>query len=95
MKKNKKDPIPENFKSAEEAGSFWDVHDLVDYWDQTRETDLTFNLKRRRHFIGIDPKIAQELQRLSAAEGISSETMANLWIQEKLQEKARKGGMRS
>jgi hypothetical protein len=65
------------------------------YWEQTRETDLTFNLKRRHHFIGIDPRIAQELQRISEAEGISAETMANLWIQEKLQEKARKGGMRT
>ena len=95
MKKNRKEPIPEHFGSAEEAGSFWDVHDLAEYWGKTRETDLTFNLKRRRHFIGIDPKIARELQRFSEAEGISAETMANLWIQEKLQEKVGKSGMRT
>jgi len=95
MKKNKKELIPEHFESAEEAGSFWDVHDLADYWDQTRQTDLTFNLKRRHYFIGIDPMIAKELQRISEAEGVSAETMANLWLQEKLQEKVRKGGMRT
>lgn len=93
MEKNKKEPIPEHFESVEEAGDFWDAHDLADYWDQTRETDLTFGLERRHYFIGIDPKIAQELQRISEAEGISAETMANLWLQEKLQEKMKKSGI--
>ena len=95
MEKNKKNPIPEHFKSAEDAGNFWDTHDLADYWDQTRETDLIFNLKRRHYFIGIDPKIAQKLQRISEAEGISAETMVNLWLQEKLQEEMRRVGMKA
>lgn len=93
MKKNKREPIPEHFKSAEEAGSFWDVHDLAEYWDQTKKADLTFNLKRRHYLIGIDPRIAKELQRISEAEGVSSETIANLWLQEKLQEKMSKNEM--
>ncbi|MEA3357813.1 MAG: CopG family antitoxin [Thermodesulfobacteriota bacterium] len=87
MEEKKKNSIPEHFKSAEDAGNFWDTHDLADYWDQARETDLTFNLKRRHYFIGIAPKIAQELQMISDAEGISAETMVNLWLQEKLQER--------
>ena len=93
MKKNKKEPIPEHFESPEEAGNFWDVHDLADYWDQTSETDLKINLKRRHYFIGVAPRIAQELQRISEAEGVSSETMANLWLQEKLQQKIREDGV--
>jgi len=86
-------PIPEYFDSAEEAGAFWDAHDLADYWDQTDETDLTFNLKRRHYFIAINPKIAEELQLASEAEGVSAETMANVWLQEKLQEKAKENGI--
>ena len=92
MKKSKKDPIPQHFNSTEEAGDFWDLHDLTDYWDQTSETDLRFNLKRTHYFIGIVPKIAKELQRISEAEGVSSETMANLWLQEKLQQKMKQEG---
>lgn len=89
MKKNKRDPIPDHFESPIEAGNFWDVHDLADYWDQTSETDLSFDLKRRHYFIGVAPGIAKKLQCVSEAEGISSETMVNLWLQEKLQEKMR------
>jgi hypothetical protein len=90
MKKNKRKPIPESFESAEKAGEFWETHDLTDYWDQTRDTDLKFNLKRRHFFIGLEPGIAQELQRISEREGISTETMANLWLKEKILEKTNK-----
>ena len=46
MRKSKKEPIPIHFETAENAGEFWDTHDLADYWDETRETDLTFNLQQ-------------------------------------------------
>lgn len=29
--KKERDPIPEQFKSIEEAAEFWDSHDLADY----------------------------------------------------------------
>jgi len=94
MKKNKKEPIPAHFESPEDAGNFWDVHDLSDYWDQTSEADLKFNLKTRHYFIGVAPKIAQELQRIAEAQGVSTETIANLWLQEKLQEKTLQEGIK-
>ncbi len=28
----RKEPIPE-FKSREEEATFWDTHDIADYWD--------------------------------------------------------------
>ncbi len=42
--KHIKEPIPEHFESAKEAGDFLDVYDLPDYWDPTRETDLIFGI---------------------------------------------------
>ena len=29
-----RDPIPERFSNAEEAGEFWDTHSAADYWDE-------------------------------------------------------------
>jgi len=87
MKRDRKEPIPEHFESPEQAGRFWDSHDLADYWDETSEADLRFNLKRRHYFIGVEPRIAKEIQSISEAEGISCETVTNLWLQEKLQQK--------
>lgn len=97
MKRSKKEPIPLHFKSAEDAGEFWDTHDLAEYWDKTKEADLTFNLRRRHFYIAILPGIAKELHRISEEQGVSMETVVNLWLQEKLQaaQKNNKAGLHS
>ena len=86
MPKNKKQPIPKHFHSLEEAGNFWDAHDLGDYWDQTEEVKMSFLLKRRRHLFGIEPQLARKLHAAAAARGVSPETIANLWLRERLAE---------
>lgn len=85
MRKSKKEPIPTHFKTAEEAGEFWSTHDLADYWDETKSADLTFNLQKRHYYISVLPKIAEELKKISERQGVSIETVVNLWLQEKLQ----------
>ena len=39
-----KDPIPECFDSAEEAGQSWDTHSAADYWDEMEEVEMEFDL---------------------------------------------------
>jgi hypothetical protein len=98
MAGSKREPIPKHFSTLEEAGEFWDTHDLGEYWDQTEEVAVTFHLKRKRHLLAIDPKLAQSLQTVATARGISSETMANLWLREMLAKeqspRRRKSGVR-
>lgn len=84
MKRNSMEALPKHFKTAEDAGEFWDAHDLADYWDKTKEADLTFNLRKRHYYIAILPQIAKELQLISESQGVSTETVVNLWLQEKL-----------
>jgi len=90
-RKGKKKEIPDHFKTIEEAGEFWNSHDLGDYWNQTKKTDLRFHLKRRHCYVSLDSKIFYKLLLLSEREGVSVETMTNLWIQEKLQERGKEG----
>ena len=45
--KRKREPIPEQFESVEEAAEFWDTHDLADYWDLTEEAHFEVNVQRR------------------------------------------------
>ena len=35
-RKKRRDPIPENFKSIDEAAKFWDTHSVADYLDQMK-----------------------------------------------------------
>ena len=86
MPKNKKQELPKHFRTLEEAGEFWDAHDLGDYWDQTEEVAMSFSLKRKRHLFGIEPALARKLHAAAEARGVSPETIANLWLREKLGE---------
>ena len=36
-RKRKRDPLPEQFNSAEEAGEFWDTHSGADYEEHMKE----------------------------------------------------------
>ncbi len=92
MKGNKKEPIPEHFSSAKEAGEFWDTHDLTDYWDETQPTNLKFNLRRKHYYLSVVPELMLKIQQVSEGKGISIETISNLWLQEKLQAVEGKSG---
>jgi hypothetical protein len=81
------DPIPESFSSPEEAGEFWDTHDLADYWDQTEPvTDIVFDVKRRRYLVPVERSLSDRLVELATRRGVAAETLVNLWIKEKLEE---------
>ena len=70
-------------QSYREMAEFWDTHDAADYDDQTHEVTIEFALETRRHYIAIDPELQERLRRLALARGISLESLANLWLQER------------
>lgn len=82
-KVKRRDPLPEKFSSIEEAADFWDEHSLADYWEQTHEVkDVKIDLVRQ-HF-RVDALLANKINRIAKRRGISSETLVNLWLQEKV-----------
>ena len=56
-----RDPIPEHFKTLDEAAEFWDTHDLADYWDQTSESKFEVDLQRRVFVTALEPELAKKL----------------------------------
>lgn len=86
--KMKRDPIPEHFKSIEEAAEFWDTHDLGDYWDLTRPMEFEIDIQRRVFLTALQPDLAQKLTQVARKQGVSSETLINVWLTEKVKEAA-------
>ncbi|MBV7327311.1 BrnA antitoxin family protein [Chloroflexi bacterium TSY] len=80
-----RDPIPEEFNSLAEAGDFWDTHDSADYEDLMEEVTFEINLppKPTRSY-AIAKDLATQLQAVAKQQGISTQTLINLWLQEKL-----------
>ncbi len=87
MDEKSKDIIPEEFDTFEEAADFWDSHSLDDYWDQTQEVEVKVRAPRRQWIplaSGLDRQAAKQARR----EGVSVETLINLWVAERLQTNA-------
>jgi hypothetical protein len=69
--------------TLEEIADFWDTHSLADYWDQTHEVEFEVTAKRRRR-VTLDPEIYERLETLAHVRGVQPETLANLWLAERL-----------
>lgn len=87
MAKNKavRDPVPEQFATIEAAAEFWDTHSLADYWDLTEEVDFEIDIHSRRYLVAIAPELAERLAVEAHQRGLSTETLVNLWLSERLQ----------
>jgi len=71
-------------KSIAETAAFWDEHDATEFEEQTHEVDVTFDLTVRRHYVAIDPALLQKLQETAVSRGLNTESLINLWLQERL-----------
>jgi hypothetical protein len=78
-------------QTPEEVGEFWDTHSLADYWDQTHEADFEVPARRRRR-VALMPELYARLEAEARARGIQPETLANLWLAERLQEQEATSG---
>ena len=86
MSKNKKqaiEPIPDEFGTIEEAAEFWDTHSLANYWNQTHEVEIEVHAPHRQ-WIPLAADLASQTAERARQEGVSVETLVNIWVAEKL-----------
>jgi CopG antitoxin of type II toxin-antitoxin system len=82
----KREPIPPHFQSVAEAAEFWDSHDLTDYWNLTREASFEVDIQRRVFLTALEPRLAKKLTECARKQGVSTETLINVWLAEKVAE---------
>ena len=78
---NNIEPIPENM-TIEEASEFWDTHSVADY--PSHVVQFEYTPEERITFVAIANEFLGQLEQRAKADGISIETLINLWVQEKL-----------
>jgi hypothetical protein len=71
-------------RTLDEMAEFWDTHSLADYDDQTYEVDMTFDLSARRSVVSIDPELLEELRRIARERQVSTQTLVNLWLRQRV-----------
>jgi hypothetical protein len=67
--------------TLEEIGAFWDAHDMTDYDTDAPDIEVTF-----RRAIAIEQQLFEAIAQEAQLRGVSPETLANLWLQQKLTE---------
>ena len=71
-------------RTLEEMAEFWDTHSLADFDDQTYEVDMTFDPAARRSVVSIEPELMEELRRVARERRVSTQTLVNLWLRQRI-----------
>ena len=83
---NKKDLLPEEFKTLEELSNFWDSHDVTDYAEYLTPVECSVaSHPTHEYVIVLSDKLNRSLQEAQSREGVSIETLVNLWVKDGLQ----------
>ena len=73
-----------HFETYEEAAEWFDTHDMADYEDQLTPVDVEFDLRKNRNWVELDGEIAKYLRELAKAQHVSTRTLINEFLKEKL-----------
>ena len=73
--------------SYRDIGSYWDVHDLSEFWDKTKKVDFDIEIESEVVYFAVEKDLSKQVQSIAKKQGVSSDTLINLWIQQKIQEK--------
>lgn len=72
-------------RSYRGIGDFWDTHDLAEHWEQTEPVEFELALQSEVTYYPLDIALAAKVRSIAKERGVSTETLLNLWVQEKLQ----------
>ena len=89
MQARRRDPLPENFGSLEEFWTFWDTHSTADYEDLMDEAAVHVNLRSTKVYCAVAKDIVTQVRAQALRQGVSTETLINLWLREKATEAAK------
>ena len=84
MEKSKKQPIPEKFKTVEEAGEFWDTHSAADYWDDMEDVVLEVDIQDRRFVVLLEDAVYHLVEELAATRGVPTDAFVNEFLRQEL-----------
>lgn len=79
-----------NAQTYREIGEFWDHHDLGDFENQTQPAEFEVQLQSSTIYVPLEKSLAERLRSAAENHGVSTETLLNLWLQEKIAEESKR-----
>lgn len=84
IKKNRKIPI---FSSLEEEATFWDTHDVTDYFDEMKDVKVKFSLRTPKEeslTVRVQAPLKRKLEEVAMKQGVQPSSLVRTWLVEKL-----------
>ncbi len=73
-----------NARSYREMGEYWDTHDAGEIWEQTEQAEIEVDLQHERVYYPVGRSLSVRIAEIAREQGVSAETLLNLWVQEKV-----------
>jgi predicted DNA binding CopG/RHH family protein len=75
------------FANEQEEAEFWDTHDSTDFFEDTKEVEVSFSGPRPRKTlisIRLDQQTIDRLKALASEQGLGYQTLLRTWVIERL-----------
>jgi hypothetical protein len=72
------------FETYEEAGEWFDTHDMADYEHLMQPVDFSFDLRKNRDWIELEDDIARNVRELAKRQNIPTRKLVNELLREGL-----------
>jgi hypothetical protein len=79
-----RDKLPENFDTLNQLWEFWDTHSSADYEDEMEAVEVEIDLSSSKVYCPVAKDLLRQVRAQARQQGVSTETLINLWLQEKL-----------
>jgi len=73
-------------RSYTEIGEYWDTHDLSDVWGKTRKVKFDVVAEPEATYYPIEKDLSEKIRSMARKQGVSSDTLVNLWLEQKIKE---------
>ena len=78
------DPMPGETATIEEIIAFWDTHSTADYEDEMEDVHFELDIREEIYVVRLVPELASMIGRKAKSRGVTTETLVNLWLVEKV-----------
>jgi hypothetical protein len=79
------------FDSLDKLVQYFDTHDMGNYWQDLPEAHFEIDIKTRTHVFALDEDLAERLTQIARTKRVSSKTLINKWLREKVAQQAKPG----
>jgi uncharacterized Zn finger protein len=83
-KRAAQDVLPDNFETLHEFWGFWDTHSSADFEDAMEAVEIEIDSSSSTVYVPVAKDLVNRMRAQARQQGVSSETLVNLWLQERL-----------